>query len=626
MTQPVILPDNQATQTIAPDHELEQALRSESFTRVRRRIVRQLIESLIYENVIQLSSKVADGKLHFQLDGRDAKGNALQYRFSGRRRASFDRIRLDAAPVMRHAKDSVNEVESPAEFLLEISGSMNVDAERLMHFIHELEQTLFNDCLAQFVRQRRGDILRALGYDDVESLLADGHPYHPCYKSRIGFDYRDNRTFGPEFGQPLQPLWLAARRDRLRVKSITGCDFSTFIAGELGESLLARFMSKIEQQGGRPDDYYLLPVHPWQWREQVAHTLFQDLRRQDLIVLGPARDGYRAQQSIRTLANNSRPERCYLKLSMNLLNTSTSRILAPHTVQNAPAVSGWLKSIIEDDVFLRDELRPVFLAEVCGAVYLPTGPDWVQKKSYGMLACIWRESLHPYLDAGEAAIPFNALTHIDSDERPFIEPWIKAHGLYPWLRRLMEVSVVPVLHMLCAHGIALESHAQNMMLLHKEGWPTRVALKDFHDGIRFAPAYLADPEKQPTLLATPEEHARVNRNSYIETDDPVELRNFVHDALLFINLSELALLLSEQFSLDEEAFWALLSEVIRDYQDRFPALQSRFALFDFFSPEVRVEQLALRRLLPDTEVRMQRVTNPLAGRDRQDHDRRRPAC
>ena len=405
-----------------------------------------------------------------------------------------------------------------------------------------------------------------------------------------------------------------------------GCDFSAFIAVELGETAHARLLSRIELQGRKPDDYYLLPVHPWQWREQIAHTLYQDIGRRDLIVLGPAQDSYRAQQSIRTLANCSHPDRCYLKLSMSILNTSTSRILAPHTVQNAPAVSAWLKTTLKQDAYLHDVLRPVFLAEVCGAVYLPAGPDRERKKSYGMLACIWRESLHPYLDAGEAAIPFNALMHIDFDERPFIEPWVKAHGLYPWLRRLMEVSVVPVIHMLCAHGIALESHAQNMILLHREGWPTRVALKDFHDGIRFAPAYLAEPDKQPTLLATPVEHARVNRNSYIETDDPAELRDFVHDALLFINLSELALLLSEYFGLEEEAFWELLGGVIRDYQDRFPALQSRFELFDFFAPEVRVEQLALRRLLPDTEVRMHRVTNPLAGKTREGRARRRPAC
>lgn len=626
MTESFVLPDDQATQAVGLCHELEQALRSESFIQVRRRIVRQLIETLIYENVIQPRRKIVDGKLHFQLDGCDANGGALHYRFSGRLRASFDRIRLDTAPVMRYAQDSINEVESLAEFLMEIQDSMNVDSERLTQFIHELEQTLFNDSLTQFARQQRRDTLRTLSYDDIESQLTDGHPYHPCYKSRIGFDYRDSNAFSPEFNRPLQPLWLAAHRDKLRVKGFAGCDFSEFIAGELGETVIARFLNIIKQHGGSPDDYHLLPVHPWQWRERIAHTLFEDIRQQNLIVLGQAEDSYRAQQSIRTLANDSQPDRCYLKLSMSILNTSTSRILAPHTVQNAPAISAWLKLILERDDFLREALRPVFLAEVYGAVYLPAGPDIVRKKSYGTLACIWRESLHPYLDSGETAVPFNALTHIDTDEKPFIEPWIKAHGLRSWLRCLMEASIVPVIHMLCAHGIALESHAQNMILIHRDGLPTRVALKDFHDGIRFVPAYLSYPEDQPELLATPEEHARVNRNSYIETDDPLELRDFVHDALLFINLSELALLLSERFSLDENDFWILLGEVIREYQDRFPKLQPRFALFDFFAPEVRVEQLTLRRLLPDTEVRMHRVTNPLAGKNQEDLTMSRPTC
>ncbi|MCF8723604.1 siderophore synthetase component [Nitrospina gracilis] len=626
MTQPFVLPDDSVLHAARPCHELEQALRSESFIQVHRRVLRQLIETLIYEDVIQPRRKEVDGSVHFQLDGCDAEGHALHYRFSGRRRVSFDRIRLDAAPVMRYARDAVSEVDSLAGFMMEIDFPVDVEPERLMQFTHELERTLFNDSLAQHARRHRPTALRALEFDAVESLLADGHPYHPCYKSRIGFDALDNFAFGHEFGSFLQPLWLAARHDRLRVKGFEGADFSAFIAEELGETVVERFYERIEQQGVRPDDYYFLPVHPWQWREQVVHTLFQDIRRKDILVLGQAEDRYRAQQSIRTLANDSRPDRCYLKLSMGILNTSTSRILAPHTVQNAPAISAWLQSLLEQDDFLREELRPVFLAEVHGAVYLPAGPEVARQKAYGMLACIWRESLHPHLNVEEAAVPFNALTHIDDDGKPFIEPWVQAHGLLAWLRCLLEASVLPVLHILYAHGIALESHAQNMMLIHRQGMPARVALKDFHDGIRFVRECLSDPENRPELLATPEEHARVNRNSYIVTDDPVELRDFVHDAFLFINMSELALLLSEHFNFDEDAFWTLLAEVLCEYQDRFPTLQSRFSLFDFFAPEVRVEQLTLRRLLPDTEVRMHRVANPLAGKKRGDRARSRPAC
>lgn len=60
-----------------------------------------------------------------------------------------------------------------------------------------------------------------------------------------------------------------------------------------------------------------------------------------------------------------------------------------------------------------------------------------------MLSVIWRESLSNYIQANEAAIPFNALCHIDLDRRPFIEPWIKQWGLENWLNQVLQVSILP---------------------------------------------------------------------------------------------------------------------------------------------------------------------------------------
>ncbi len=59
--------------------------------------------------------------------------------------------------------------------------------------------------------------------------------------------------------------------------------------------------------------------------------------------------------------------------------------------------------------------------------------DIQQQQVYGLLSVIWRESLSNYLQANEAAIPFNALCHIDLDRHPFIEPWIKQWALENWL-------------------------------------------------------------------------------------------------------------------------------------------------------------------------------------------------
>jgi siderophore synthetase component len=67
--------------------------------------------------------------------------------------------------------------------------------------------------------------------------------------------------------------------------------------------------------------------------------------------------------------------------------------------------------------------------------------------------------------------------------------------------------------------------------------------------------------------------------------------------------------------LAEERFWALARRVVEDHRRRFPDLAGRADRFDVLAPEVAVEQLTTRRLLPDTEVRLQHVRNPLAGVD-----------
>jgi siderophore synthetase component len=307
------------------------------------------------------------------------------------------------------------------------------------------------------------------------------------------------------------------------------------------------------------------------------------------------------------------PQRPYLKLALSIVNTSTSRVLAPHTVHNAPLVSDWLRRLASADPFLRDELRTVLLGEVMGsAVSPPAAASPGRADGYGALACIWRESLHPRLDPDEQAVPFNGLTARERDGTPLVDGWVRAHGLATWLALVVEASAIPLLHLLCRHGVALEAHAQNMVLLHREGMPTRVALRDFHDGVRFSRAALAQPELCPQLIAPPPHHQ--NRNSFLETDDLGLVADFLLDAFLFINLGELAIFLADAYDLDERRFWALVDEAITIYERRFPELAERFALFDVRKPAIAVEKLASRRLLPDTQLRQHAVPNPLAQR------------
>ncbi|MFD2371610.1 IucA/IucC family protein [Brevibacillus sp. GCM10020057] len=595
---------------------IDAAISSEQYVAVRRRMFRQLVEALLFEGVVAARTEEADGEMSFWLEGKTEAGEPVAYVCRGKRRLTFGRIRLTETPIQRLKDECSQEAKSLAQFLLELRHAIGADEARLASFISELEHTLLKDTLAQYERLAEGREIRLHDYDALEADIMDGHPYHPSYKSRIGFDCIDNDEYGPEFGRELRPLWLAVEKQHARLSLSSQLEYERLLAEELGEAQLASFAHIIQGKGREADDYWFVPVHPWQWTNITTTVQLEDLRAKRLILLGESRDTYRPQQSIRTLANASSPHNAYLKLAMSLINTSTGRILAPHTVMNAPAISDWLYGIVKADPFLRDEARVILLREIMGISYdAPAHSALVQAKTYGVLGCIWRESLHRFLEQGESGLPFNGLCSRDVHGRPLIEPWVRRYGAEVWLTRLLEASVLPIVHMLYAHGIALESHAQNMVLIHRDGMPVRIALKDFHDGIRFSRQYLTAPEKCPSLLGTPEYHARVNRNSFIETDDLSAIRDFMHDAFFFINMGELAILMADAFGYDEHKFWELVREVLERYQQRHPHLAERFALFDLFAPTVEVEQLAKRRLFPDTELRLHTVRNPLSRLD-----------
>lgn len=590
-----------------PDASWIAALQSARYQEVEQRVVRQLLQALIYEDILPYEYARTG---QFFLEGRTADGWLVQYRCPGEIKDSFGLVKLDKGPVMRVAGDNETRPASLQDVLAEILSQIP-QSERVTAFMDELEQTLLKDLQAQS-QPRPGPAPAAQrDYDELEGDIMDAHLYHPCYKSRIGFSLDDNRRYGPEFKQPLQLHWIAVHRSSGRMNHSLRSDCQAFIRQELGEMEYARFAAILHRQNKHIDDYLLMPVHPWQWKERIASLFHPELASGDIVLLGEGQDSYRAQQSIRTLANHSARGKAYVKLSLSITNTSTSRILAAHTVMNGPIVTDWLHGLIERDPFAR-ELDFVILGEVLGVSYnYDLMPESRKSKAYGTLGAIWRESLHRYLKQGEAAAPFNGLYHVEEGGQPLIDPWIKQHGVRAWTERLLHVTVNPIIHMLFAHGIGMESHAQNIMLIHKDGWPARIALKDFHDGVRFSPQHLAQPERSPALVPVPASHARINRNSFILTDDLDAVRDFSCDAFFFICMAETAIFLARHYALPEKEFWAMTAKVVREYQRRHPQHAERFQAFDVFAPTFQVEELTKRRLLGDSEPRFRQVPNPL---------------
>jgi len=600
-----------------------EALNSDLLLPVEQRVVRQLLQALIYEEVLPYEFRqesTFDSKGWFVLEGKTITGQSVQYHCRGSIRFSFGRICLDPVAILRISHSGQTQSATLQEILTEVIAHAP-NTERLTSFVDELEQTLLKDLQAHHQKPLNHSWNQHLDYDELEGDIMDAHTYHPCYKSRIGFSLDDNERYGPEFKHPIQIHWLAVHHSTGTKNQSSSIDYCEFMEEQLGRQDYQRFTHILQQQGLNIDNYWLIPVHPWQWQEKVYATFYPELISKDIIYLGIGSDHYRAQQSIRTLANSSAKLKPSVKLPLSITNTSMPRMLGSHTIMNAAVITDWLRSLVSPDETAR-EMDFVFLGETLGITFdYHKLPEVRRTKAYGTLGVIWRDSLHRYLKPGEDGFPFNGLCSLKQSspntekrhfgDSPLIDKWIQNHRIKPWTEQLLKVSISPIIHMLFAHGVALESHGQNIVLIHKNGWPVRIALKDLHGGIRYSPTYLSRPESSPELYFAPSSHAVINPNSFIQTEDLNAVRDLTCDAFFFICLAELGIFLEQHYQLDEATFWSMSANIILSYQADHPEHAERFKAFDVFAESYQVEELAKKRLFGDSPPKFRQVPNPL---------------
>ncbi len=574
------------------------------YAMARRRVFRQLVEALMFEDVIRPEEAAGTGEwIHYRLPAVGLSGEPVSYRFQGRRRFTFGIVRLkEGEPVMRSCSEGDTEAVSLTLMVQEVladaqAGAAAALSSHAARFANELEETLTKDALACCWRLEAAAAsvapvvpeLHGQSYEELESLFADGHPYHPCYKSRIGFTLNDHLAYGPEFDPAIPVMWVAATADDV-LCSASGAEWRDVLTEQLGGPAVERFDEMLREQGLQPEEYRYLPVHPWQWSKhlaQLAERLGALNGSRRLVLLGNGPQRYRPQQSIRTLSNRSRPGKSDLKLSLHIANTSALRTLPIHSVAAAPAVSEWLQALVDSDPYLKEEARVILLHEYAGAAYAPAGDA---------AGCIWRESVREYMEDGEEAVPFHALSACGTDGVPYIAPWLAKHGAEHWMRCFIRQGCLPVIHLLAAHGVALESHAQNMVLLHRGGLPARVALKDFHEGVEYVERFLAAPDLVPDFGRIHPAYAAGRLGDHFAMEHLASLREMLVDALLFMNAGYLAMMAEDKLGFPEKRFWQMFIEELEKHRAAFPQLRGRFEELDLYAPECSIEPLASKRL------------------------------
>ncbi|WP_338786854.1 IucA/IucC family siderophore biosynthesis protein [Metabacillus sp. FJAT-53654] len=546
-------------------------LTEENWKLADKQLVAKMLQEFIYEEIL-VPELITEANGIYEYKWTDKKGTV--YKFQAKKRlfdsvsVVFDRIEIDT-------KDE-NNMPLSLTLLQSIQEEGGMSGSTAGHLVREYLHTLVADTHLK-ERSKRSEELVVLDYAELEGEMT-GHPWITYNKGRIGFGYDDYVQFAPEQKKAVKISWIAVHKKIATFHAIEGLDFDQVIKQELGEDTRQRFTNRLKAMNLPSEQYLFMPIHLWQWNHSIVTMYAAEIARKEIFPLGEEEDLYLPQQSIRTFVNVTNKEKFHVKLPMSILNTLVYRGLPGERTVIAPEVTTFMKNILENDSFLKDECRLGLLGEVATMnVDHPTFKN-ITGSPYQyleLLGVVWRESIYKELQNEERAITLAALLHVDHEGTPFVTKLIEKSGLSveDWVKQLVKAILPPLLHYLYQYGTVFSPHGQNTVLVLKDYAPERTIMKDFVDDVNIS------DQPFPELSVLSDDLKKVLRS-----EAPEGLTQFILTGLFICHFRYLSNILEEEERFSEFYFWEIVREEIISYQSRFPQLKDRFELFDLLRP------------------------------------------
>ncbi|UVS78075.1 Aerobactin synthase [Actinokineospora sp. UTMC 2448] len=573
--------------------------RREAWAAAGAAVVHKMLGELSYEGLLRPEPVGEPDERGFR-DWRLALSGGAEYRFAARRGA-FESWAVRPGTALRNGEPA----DDPRALVVDARAELDLTGLRLADVLSELTATVANEA-TRIASAPTAAELSAMDYDTADGKLT-GHPRLVLNKGRVGFSGRDRERYAPEAGTTFPLRWVAVRREHAAFRCTDDLTEDGLLTEELGDQL-AEFRAGLSD----PDDFALVPLHPWQFDEIIGTLYAAELATGVVVPLGESRDHYRPHQTIRTLANASHPTRRDVKTAVSVRNTLVYRGLASAATLAAPQVTTWLREVRASDEQLQgfDLLGEVASVSVRHPLF--GAIDELPYRFHETLGALWREPIRTRLVPGERAISFAALPY----------PGVLAHlvrqsGMEPdaWLSKVLDLLLTPLLHWLLEHGVGFCPHGQNLILItDAAGVPLRAAIKDFAQGVdlldEHLPAYdrlggdaAADMLRWPAHL----------------------LVQSLFSSVFAGQLRFIAEIADADLDYARPRLWARVREIVGAYRDSHPSTAARFDACGLFAPDV--ERVCLNRehlagqgfdkIDRDDEfdVRFGRALNPLAGPD-----------
>ncbi|MFE2464650.1 IucA/IucC family protein [Streptomyces mirabilis] len=580
-------------------------LSPERWERANRLLVRKALAEFAHERLITPESDGDGGYVVRSDDG------LTRYRFTATLR-SLDHWQVDPESITRR-RDGAELPVAALDFFIELKTSLGLSDEVLPVYLEEISSTLSGTCFKLTKPQIPSAELAKASFQEIETGMTEGHPCFVANNGRLGFGVHEYLSYAPETASPVRLVWLAAHRSRAAFTAGVGIEYESFVRAELGAGTVERFAATLTEQGLDPEDYLLIPVHPWQWWNKLSVTFAAEVAQRHLVCLGEGDDEYLAQQSIRTFFNTSSPEKHYVKTALSVLNMGFMRGLSAAYMEATPAINDWLAQLVENDPVLKSTgLSVIRERAAVGYRHLEYEAATDRYSPYRkMLAALWRESPVPSLQEGESLATMASLVHVDHTGASFAGALIERSGLTPveWLRRYLRAYFTPLLHSFYAYDLVYMPHGENVILVLRDGAVQRAIYKDIAEEIAVMdPQAVLPPVVERIRVEVPEDKKLLS----IFTD--------VFDCFFRFLAADLA----DEGILDEDDFWRTVAESVREYQESAPELADKFRQYDMFAPEFALSCLNRLQLrdnrqmvdLADPSGALQLVgslKNPIAG-------------
>lgn len=578
----------------------------ETWQKITRLFIKKIIAECAHEGILQPTLEaVKDGWGIYVLSAAEN----VTYRFSAKV-LSLNHWIVDPASIEKYNATGAAALEA-VSFITDLNDQIGIAPAALPEYMEEVAGTLYGSAYIHTHHAEPASYLATAGYQEIERAMT-GHPRFITNNGRVGFDMTDYQQYAPEAAAPLSLVWLAGHKSRAEFAAIEGLTWQQLIEQELSAADREAFRNVLTTKNLDPDEYYFMPVHPWQWYNKLLNILAPDIAGNRIVCLGYSEDKYLPQQSIRTFFNDSHPHKCYVKTALAILNMGYVRILSPYFMRTTPAINEWVYNVVERDAYLKGtgfcilrELAAVGYINQYYEAALQT--DSPYKK---MLAALWRESPVSRLKPGQRIMTMAALLHIDTTGKALLPELIRVAAIPAdkWIQQYLHGYLKPLLHCFYKYDMVFMPHGENIVLVLENHVPAYAIMKDIGEEVTL----------MDTTVELPENAKR------IQVDVPAAFRTKPLFTQLFDGIFRfIAAILSEEEVLTQQQFWQLVGACIREYEQQHPELSDKFTQYSLFTDVISPDALNKMQILNNRKLRdranpfdvpsIGEVRNPLAA-------------